>query len=562
MSTKARLISTISAVCLILALLITGVWAVSTANVTLGGKVSFIADNVNATVTGGITGTQETISLPDLEFKANTNTTSTEFQEKLSKWSNNALTFTSTNEIKMTITVKNNSTERSLFVKVTDNTTTTNITKTFASDKTGVKSGQEYELAVNDTITYEIKMSVTELNNSASATYAYDVVLRDSHYTGGDESDQTNISYKYTIEDGEVYKTSYCLDCGVEGVKTKMAEDSYIIATPETAQGILDGDINGKTIIFSKDIYSTDLELRPTSTTAKVYTMNGDRFGEEYTGELVSSTTYGYYREFKNITITAEEGAVFNNLLYMEGGLSSVFNDSKYDAVKGAYANESANFYGKMLIENFTISGLNFEGARGRICIRYGGLESVKQEGLTIENCTLQTDEIENKFADKNTPQYEAGIYLGLSRHSSKNIIVRNNVIDGHYQGVYVYTPGGKVEITNNEISNTSHNAIAVQSNSNTPGLSYVAGDIYIKNNTIENTGDRAIRFGELQNVAVIIENNTFVDAVDSDKDLLKSQVSTGLEYEFKGNTYNGTALTTLSDTTTQLVINLADFGL
>lgn len=90
----------------------------------------------------------------------------------------------------------------------------------------------------------------------------------------------------------------------------------------------------------------------------------------------------------------------------------------------------------------------------------------------------------------------------------------------------------------------------------------YLTGNIEIKNNTIENSGDRAIRFGTVKDATIVIEDNTFVDAVDSDKDLLKSQVSTGLEYEFKGNTYNGTALTTLSDTTTQLVINLADFGL
>ena len=557
MSTKARLISTISAVCLILALLITGVWAVSTANVTLGGKVSFIADNVNATVTGGITGTQETISLPDLEFKANTNTTSTEFQEKLSKWSNNALTFTSTNEIKMTITVKNNSTERSLFVKVTDNTTTTNITKTFASDKTGVKSGQEYELAVNDTITYEIKMSVTELNNSASATYAYDVVLRDSHYTGGDESDQTNISYKYTIEDGEVYKTSYCLDCGVEGVKTKMAEDSYIIATPETAQSILDSNINGKTVVFSADNYTTDLIFRPTKATATVHTMNGDIFAEEYTGELVSSTTYGYYREFSNITFTAEEGATFTNMLLMVGGLGDNFNTTLYDAVKEKPRSECANYYRKFDFVNVTFNGLHFEGARGRMYFAFGGLEASNVSGLKIENCSFETEEIENKFPD--APQREASIYF-VPNAVSANFIFRNNYSSGHYQGIYVQNVENAV-FESNTIANTTHNAIAIQSHDPMTETKYISGLIDIKNNTISNVNERAIRFGCLKNATINIENNTFTNAVDSDNELVKTQVSVNLNYSFKSNTHNGVALEDVAGTTERWILAVPTAG-
>ena len=111
MSNKVRLITTISAICMVLALLTVGVWAVSTASVTLGGSVSFTADNIHAKITGSVTGTQETISLAELNYSADSAPTT-----ELDSWANNQMTFTSENLITMTITVENLSEERSLFV--------------------------------------------------------------------------------------------------------------------------------------------------------------------------------------------------------------------------------------------------------------------------------------------------------------------------------------------------------------------------------------------------------------------------------------------------------------
>ena len=112
MSNKVRLITTISAICMVLALLTVGVWAVSTASVTLGGSVSFTADNIHAKITGSVTGTQETISLAELNYSADT----TPSEDNINTWANNQMTFTSENLITMTITVENLSEERSLFV--------------------------------------------------------------------------------------------------------------------------------------------------------------------------------------------------------------------------------------------------------------------------------------------------------------------------------------------------------------------------------------------------------------------------------------------------------------
>ena len=193
MSTKARLISTISAICMILALLVTGVWAVSTANITLGGTVTFTADNINATITGSITGTADPVSITPLVYRANKVPGDTE----KNTW-NNDISFDANNLITMKVHVKNDSTERSLFVKVTDNTTTTNINKDFSSTVTNVGSGDTYEVVAGGEIEYTLTLSVDELDYSASATYALDVDLRDANaeYVPN-ESDYPYLTFVY-----------------------------------------------------------------------------------------------------------------------------------------------------------------------------------------------------------------------------------------------------------------------------------------------------------------------------------------------------------------------------
>ena len=193
MSTKTKLISTISVFCMVLAMLVTGVWAVSTANITLGGTVSFTADNVNAVITGSITGIQETVDIKPLTYTAKTQPE----QAELNSWNNN-VSFDSGNLITMTITVQNKSTERSLFVTVTDNTTTTNINKDFSSTVNNVGSGDTYEVVAGGEIEYTLTLSVDELDYSASATYALDVDLRDANaeYVPN-ESDYPYLTFVY-----------------------------------------------------------------------------------------------------------------------------------------------------------------------------------------------------------------------------------------------------------------------------------------------------------------------------------------------------------------------------
>ena len=111
MTTKAKLVSTIAAFCLVLALMVVGVLAASSATVQLGGSLSFTASDVVATVKVSATGCTQTINGEGDYTKSFTSANAT------AEWTkeNINLTFSNkTTDIVITITVQNDSDERAL----------------------------------------------------------------------------------------------------------------------------------------------------------------------------------------------------------------------------------------------------------------------------------------------------------------------------------------------------------------------------------------------------------------------------------------------------------------
>lgn len=110
MSLKAKLVTSISAFALVLALLIVGVFAVQTATINMGGSISFKATDVNATVTinvEGTTGSTDTDDDKTFTFNADT-------KEATAGWTGKNWTFDDTRTITVTVTVHNADTVRSL----------------------------------------------------------------------------------------------------------------------------------------------------------------------------------------------------------------------------------------------------------------------------------------------------------------------------------------------------------------------------------------------------------------------------------------------------------------
>ena len=173
MSLKAKLVSTIAAICMVICLLSVGIWAASTGTVNVGGTVSFTASDVDVTITATVNGAKTTGQTKTVTWSAaNTEETLT------ADWSNLTLDFVKGSDIEIVLEITNNSVERSVGVAISDNeSSATNYTHAvdLASDTLEAK-GATGE-GVSNTGTYKITLKVTDWNKLVSGTLAYKVVV-------------------------------------------------------------------------------------------------------------------------------------------------------------------------------------------------------------------------------------------------------------------------------------------------------------------------------------------------------------------------------------------------
>jgi hypothetical protein len=156
MKLKAKLISTIAAFAMVLCLTIVGVWATATVTVSVTGTVSYTATDVDATVTGTITGITES----GKNFEKTFNAAST---ENSGAWNLSGITFVKNQDVVITLNVKNNSTERPLQATLANNgeDTGTNTTAALGETKTST-------IAARDNASFTFTIKVTDWNKAAS----------------------------------------------------------------------------------------------------------------------------------------------------------------------------------------------------------------------------------------------------------------------------------------------------------------------------------------------------------------------------------------------------------
>lgn len=181
MKLKAKLVTTCAAFCLILCLTIVGVWAVATPSIPMGGSVGFTATDVNATIRGSFSGISEQHDLTALKLDANT--TDVESVAGYDTWQNWDLNFADkTKDIVLTITVKNDSTERAINATFTDSSSELkNITVSLAggnADGNGeYVSGTKVIIPKEQSVTFKVTIHVENKNNSASAALTLKLLL-------------------------------------------------------------------------------------------------------------------------------------------------------------------------------------------------------------------------------------------------------------------------------------------------------------------------------------------------------------------------------------------------
>lgn len=158
MKLKAKLISTIAAFAMVLCLTIVGVWAAATVTVSVTGTVSYTATDVDATVTGTITGITET-------GKSFTKTFNAASTENSGAWDLSNITFVKNQDVVITLTVKNNSTERPLQATLANNGEATGTNTTAALGETTTST---IAAGGDKTASFTFTIKVTDWNKTAS----------------------------------------------------------------------------------------------------------------------------------------------------------------------------------------------------------------------------------------------------------------------------------------------------------------------------------------------------------------------------------------------------------
>ena len=182
MSLKAKLVSSVAAFMLVLALLVVGILAVPQATVNMGGSISFQATDVNATVNITVTGTDK----KEQPSKSYTFDASTDTQPEA--WTGLAWTFDNdAREIVVTIKITNNDEKRSLNASLTTPAamTAANVNVVSKQDQTTLTNGAASTattVTAGESLTYTISFTIVDENeavSAASATWTASLVLND-----------------------------------------------------------------------------------------------------------------------------------------------------------------------------------------------------------------------------------------------------------------------------------------------------------------------------------------------------------------------------------------------
>ena len=284
MSLKAKLISSISAFVLVLTILIVSVWAVSQTQIPIGGTVNFKATNVHAEVSGTVTGMEDNPTLPTLIFSEGEDASS---EEDLSPWKNLNLLFTELGEpIKITITVKNLSDERSLGVSITNQMApieNINISTTKGEGEASTSA----IVSPSSSTTFVLTISVEDINVSVKdALYKFLINLTDAS-----QMREINVHSNYpeniTLSGGGMYAVGDTITITANSNSVIL----FYIASDPNFENIIDVNQNAP---FSGDLqpYSYTFTLEEDSLTDYYFVAAG--FSEGALGDTIKIYVEGH----------------------------------------------------------------------------------------------------------------------------------------------------------------------------------------------------------------------------------------------------------------------------
>lgn len=337
-------------------------------------------------------------------------------------------------------------------------------------------------------------------------------------------------------EENKVLKTTIC-SCGAK--KVEVVENA-IVVTPETALSELDSTNSG-IIYFSKGTYDVELGIRH-SKDASTAIRNSDNVSvviNTLTNETLG--VYRYHRTVENLTLIADENAVFKKDFKVHvGHIYGTADNKPKDPVRDIELVDTNNsFYSYIDIDGIKFYNMKFsEGAR--LYFHYSSLDC-HAKNVEIEKCSFTG--LESSKEKTQAIKFNADI-TDESGRMFENLKISDCVIKTYNQGIYTQSLNN-VTVSGCDISDVKHNAIAIQASGD---VFPFTGSVLIDNNKIKNGTDRAIRFGVGENATIVVSNNTIENTHDENNEVLKAQPLKNCTHKFVNNTYIGKTMKEVSE--------------
>ena len=320
----------------------------------------------------------------------------------------------------------------------------------------------------------------------------------------------------------------------------------------ENAQYALDGaygSIDGMTIKFSAGTYPQLIFGRPNKYPGSNTIYRHGNFGnapmsyEDFVAyKSQSGCTEGcmYERIISNVTFTAENGAVLTGMSYNAG--AHIYGSAEspvYDYVldKGTLTVGSC-YYHKLVASNIVYEGITFQKVADYRPLDISSSSAISViDGVTVSHCNFIGTGTASAVgqAIRFYTENQSGA-AGTEGKVVRNLVVKNTTIDNFYQGIYTNGAYG-VTVEGCTISNTGHNAIALQSISAAVNL----GQVKILSNIFTNIGDRIIRLGNVAaGSSFSIISNTATNSGTRSGEVLKAETlaTEGITYDIHNNNW------------------------
>ncbi len=305
-----------------------------------------------------------------------------------------------------------------------------------------------------------------------------------------------------------------------------------VSVTPDTAQAALDAitsDVDRATVRLSSGSYG-QLELSQTKYS-------------RYVPDEGASTS-DLYRTIRNLTIIgAEDGSVVVDGIHMQTGhIYGSAENPVTNPVTGVTTDSSVNsYYSYIDADGLTLQNIAF--TQSFEIEAWGAAQFSSFKNITVEDCSFTGSP---DTVTENTSRNKLISFGGGENGIFENLTFIGCTVKDAFQGIYV-TAATNVTVDGCTFENLGHNAIAVQSGE---GTALSGGVIVIKDNTVTNGADRAIRFGELlDNSSITVNGNKMINTGDAEGQLIKANsVGTGTTVNLDGNYWSGRDLSAAID--------------